>query len=267
MLRSNKYSAADKAMIWGRYFEIAVDPDGTLQMEAERRARASGYVLALLSEKRREAARNINNDHDYEGQGWKKYAKDLGVHDTYDSGVLVRQRLYAIKDFPGYGDESDPNSHHYIQGANGLTIVSAKGAPNAVILDRLGDKLGKNLYTISSWRSDPHQEELAAGNSNRSEVAAPGYSGHQNGLSLDIGLDGYSSYSASSFGTRNGLTTSVDNPRIAPNSELWRFVEQHGPKIGIHRYFYEPWHKDIEPMPYRELLEVMQRIVRNYRRR
>jgi hypothetical protein len=243
MLKSEKYSSADKAAIFGRHYEIALT-NGALQLEDRRREEANKYQSQLHDEEERAKEKIRASAPDAgtpETHDWRQHVSYLGKHETYVNGERKIQRLYAIDGFMSTGNESTPDSPYYVDGAKSRVIVAEAIVAQTVALFQAAKKDGITLQAASSWRSNDHQIDLAAANPNRNEVAAPQFSNHEGGVAFDIILDGYP-IQASAYGTKNGGMPSESNPRVAPDSKVWKWLKENAPKFGFRQFWNEPWH-------------------------
>lgn len=165
---------------------------------------------------------------------------DLGMHETYVNGEKVTKRLAAIIGLKSTGEESTPGSAYYIEGANGYAIVDASIAPQMAKLVAAAKAEGIELSVASSFRSDEHQAALFRADPNPAEVAPPHYSNHQSGEAIDFDIG--SPLVATDYATADGQPPSETNPRVAPNSAVYKWLVAHAAKFGLRQYYNEPWH-------------------------
>jgi LAS superfamily LD-carboxypeptidase LdcB len=246
-LRHFNGSVGDAASLWGRMYERAVNPDGSLQGEPTRRARATEYLHEIEHEKqieeRRIASENAANS---EQADWRDKVADLGMHTTYVKGKKVMQRLYAVHDLPSSGDESEPGNQFYIDGSEGRAIASEAAAQKLVKLVHMAKVDGVHLQLKSSTRTDKHQQYLAAQNPDRNEVARPKYSKHEGAAAFDFDLDGLPLVATDYPTLHDGPANDEDNPRTAKQSRTWNWLVKNAPKVGLKMYFNEPWHWSLD---------------------
>lgn len=172
-------------------------------------------------------------------------AVNLGMHRAHAYGVQIGTRLYAIKGFPSEGDESDRTSKYYLDGSRGRVIVGAQAAKRVVAMVEAAKNDGHELVAVSSERVFKHQIDLARANPNRNEVAAPGHSGHENPRksAIDLKLGKHVELDPNNFRPLHPhLPAGPDNPRIAPDSAVWKWMIKNAHKYGYHQYWNEPWH-------------------------
>ncbi len=110
---------------------------------------------------------------------------DLGAHDGYVQGKVVKITLCAVSGLPSTDAESNPSSPYYIQGANGLAIVNARASKNVKQMVDAMIAAGLNISATSTFRSNERQTQLFY--SLGPKIAAPpGTSNHQMGYAIDF---------------------------------------------------------------------------------
>lgn len=159
---------------------------------------------------------------------------DLGIHDGYNDGQVVRVRLCAIPNLPAQGRESTPGDPYYIQGAEGNAIVNSRvsGAVLAMVDAAKAD--GVTLTASSAFRSMPNQQGLFAANPNPNLVARPGYSNHQMGIAIDF----------AGTSVKNSSATTCASRQTDPGSPVWNWLSNNAIRFGFRQYSAESWHWD-----------------------
>ncbi|HET7320308.1 MAG TPA: phage tail tip lysozyme [Candidatus Saccharimonadales bacterium] len=171
---------------------------------------------------------------------------DLGMHDGGIYGEKLALHLCAINSLPSSSEESTPGSRYYIDGANGNAIVSVEIAAKVVQMVQDAAAAGVHLKAVSSFRTWEHQFNLwSSSDQSGATVGEPGESNHNGAVAIDFDLDGLP-ISASSYTTSDGNSPSADNPRIAPNSDSWKWLHDNASKYGLQQYFNEPWHFSVD---------------------
>lgn len=157
---------------------------------------------------------------------------DLGVHDAYNAGAPIRQRLCAIPSIPSTSQESTPGDVFYIDNADGKAIVNSRVSGAIYSMAQAATADGVQLSARSSFRSMAHQEALWNNNPNPAEVAPPGHSNHQNGTALDF--DAGNTYGGQTCDTRG----------TAPGNKQWDWLYGNASRFGYRQYSGESWHWD-----------------------
>lgn len=162
---------------------------------------------------------------------------DLGVHDAYASGNLIKMRLCALTNLLDTHPESTPGNQYYIQGANRLAIVNSRVSGAWYALVNEAKAAGHNLVASSSFRKMEHQQALW-NNSDRTGngVARPGHSSHQGGVAIDFANMGGSA--------ANGR--SCNNRQTWP-SAAYNWLVANANRYGFKQYANEAWHWDALP--------------------
>lgn len=161
---------------------------------------------------------------------------DLGVHDGYTGGTLVKIRLCAVPTLVSSGGES--NDGWGIIGAKGQAVVNSRLSGAYYNLGLAAKKpksqggLGSTLTLESSYRSMSHQQSLYS-SLGAGLAAQPGYSNHQMGLAIDT----THSYSA---GTSDICTQRSRHPEDA----IWTWMNKYATDYGLYQYAKEGWHWD-----------------------
>lgn len=167
--------------------------------------------------------------------------KDLGIQDGYTGGQKVEIRICSVPGLPSTSEES--HDGYGVIGAGGNAIVNSRvsGAVLAIVQAAQNDSKVNGLTAVSSFRTMAHQQDLCP--CNGVDKAHPGYSNHQMGLAIDFGLKDGVGLNASAYPTRNGSRDdSPSNPRYAPNSVIWVWLDQNGGKFSLKQFYHEVWH-------------------------
>lgn len=167
--------------------------------------------------------------------------ESLGMTTAYP-GQIGSFEICAINGLFSSGQESTPGNGYYIPGANRRAIVAASLSGNFAALVKDAKAAGVDLGTVvSSYRTPPHQEELAGGNSNRAAVADKFGSLHVHGKAIDFSIMG-ASFAACKLPQNQDEYGNC----VAPSSEIWKWLDtalKHKKyKLGI--YSAESWHVD-----------------------
>lgn len=161
---------------------------------------------------------------------------DVGVHDGYVAGKVVKIRLCAIPGLPSTDAESTVGNTYYIEGANGLALVNSRAS--STILKMVNDMkaAGLDLSVTSSWRSNERQTYLY--NTLGSGTAAkPGTSNHQMGFALDWRI--YPGHQSPDAGCKrvNGNCSPGQDPY-----GIYAWLTANASKYGYAQYSEEFWH-------------------------
>ncbi|MGI9027904.1 MAG: lytic murein transglycosylase [Candidatus Saccharimonadales bacterium] len=224
------------------YVQSVMNTERYLDRTEAKANKAWARARARARAKQRSKARSARSESRSKGGERIAGATDLGIHKAYVRGHQISTRLYAIKGFKSWGDESTVGNRYHIKGSNRNVIVGARATRSVVRMFRAAKTDGLTLSAVSSIRVHPHQKDLARANSNRNEVATPGYSPHENPRKSAIDLRLGTPIVATYYKTRNGRPASPTNPRVAPQSRVWRWAHKNARKYGYHQFWNEPWH-------------------------
>lgn len=161
---------------------------------------------------------------------------DVGVHDGYVNGSLVKIRLCAVPGLPSTDEESRAGSSYYITGANGLALVNSRAS--STILKMVNDMkaAGLDLSVTSSWRSNERQAALYS-SLGSGTAAKPGTSNHQMGYALDWRIyPGHQSTDAN-CARLNGNCKPAQDPY-----GIYAWLTSNASKYGYAQYSEEFWH-------------------------
>lgn len=163
--------------------------------------------------------------------------RDVGIHDGYRSGTLVRIRLCALPNLASFASESTPGSTYYIQGANGNALVNSRVSGAYFAMINSAKNAGIAISAESAFRSMKHQQYLCSTNTlckngNYTYVAKPGTSPHQMGLAIDFS------------GTNVKGGTSCSSRATDWGSPVWKWLYYNAAKFGFRQYAAESWHWD-----------------------
>lgn len=164
---------------------------------------------------------------------------DLGVHDGYASGKLVKHRLCALTNLTSGSSESTPGSQYYIDGASGRAIVNSRMSGAWFALINEAKSAGINLSASSSFRTNAHQTDLCNAdsgcrNGDTTFVASPGGSSHQAGTAIDF----------ANMGGKGGKTCAS---RATNSGAGYKWLVANAGKYGLKQYSAEAWHWDALP--------------------
>ncbi len=167
--------------------------------------------------------------------------EDIGIHDGYVGGNLVKMRICKLPNLPSAGRADIPNGEFTIPGGAGHARVNSRvsGAWFALVNDAATD--GINLTSVSSFRTMAHQQtlcnekpECVAGDN--TWVAEPGYSSHQAGVAID--------FDNGMLAFRGGDTCATR--ARAPSLPAWQWLYDNAHRYGFKQYAPEAWHWDAQ---------------------
>jgi hypothetical protein len=158
--------------------------------------------------------------------------QDLGIHDGYSDGALIKLRLCAIPNIASGSSESTPGTSYYIQGSDGKAIVSSRVSGAVFAMADAAASAGVTLSASSSFRTMTHQQALWNANSNPTYVAPPGQSNHQTGVAIDF----------RSGSVKGGATCELRAG--APGNSMWDWLFANAERFGYKQYSAESWHWD-----------------------
>lgn len=159
--------------------------------------------------------------------------KDVGVHDGYNDGQVVRIRLCAIPNLRSSASESNPGTY-FISGADGGAVVNSRVSGAVLAMVEAAKADGVDLSASSAFRSNQHQSSLFAANPNPNLVARPGYSNHQMGIAIDF----------AGTSVKNSGATTCDRRQTDPGSPVWTWLSNNAIRFGFRQYSAESWHWD-----------------------
>jgi hypothetical protein len=164
--------------------------------------------------------------------------RDVGIHEGWTAGNLVRVRLCALTNLNSSSEESVAGSPYYVAEARGNALVTSRVSGAAYAMAARARSQGVTLSAISSFRTMAHQKALCDANAackrgDYSFVAKPGRSNHQMGAAIDFA------------GTNVKSTSTSCNARATdPRSTVWNWLESNARSFGFHQYARESWHWD-----------------------
>ncbi len=161
--------------------------------------------------------------------------EDVGVHDGYNDGNLVKIRLCAIPGFSSSSSESTPGTPYYVNGANGNVLTTSRVSGAILSLFNDAKAAGITFSATSSFRTMAHQQALWNAHPDPAYVAHPGNSNHQMGAAIDF----------SGIGAKGG--GSCSSRAREPSNNKWVWLHDNAHKYGYKQYAKEAWHWDPSP--------------------
>lgn len=113
---------------------------------------------------------------------------DVGIHDGYVGGKMVKIRVCAIPNIQSTGEES--GGGYGVKGANGNLVVNSRVSGAVYNMIEAAKKDGVTMYANSGFRTMAHQQALCP--CDGVTVAVPGTSNHQLGVAIDFGTSSHS---------------------------------------------------------------------------
>lgn len=113
--------------------------------------------------------------------------KDVGIHDGYTQGRLVKIRICAVSNINSTSEES--NDGYGVTGANGKLVVNSRASGVIYAMVEAAKADGVTMYANSGFRTMAHQQSLCP--CDGVSVAVPGTSNHQIGLAVDFGTSSH----------------------------------------------------------------------------